>query len=173
MKVFEAVQYVPDNLHLKKKVFLAGSIEMGAAEEWQETIIKHLKLLGSLEDLVIFNPRRKNWDANWVQSINNPEFNEQVTWEMDQLDKADLIFFNFCKDTKSPISLLELGLMAHYSTPKAFMHFQLKAKEIIVCCPDGFWRKGNVEMVCARYNLKLYNHFSQALQGLEESLIGR
>jgi len=39
---------------LGKKVFLAGSIEMGKAENWQEKIERELKDT----DLVILNPRR-------------------------------------------------------------------------------------------------------------------
>jgi hypothetical protein len=42
--------------------------------------------------------------------------------------------------TKSPISLLELGLFA-------------KTGKLIVCCSEGFWRKGNVDIVCKRYGV--------------------
>ena len=24
---------------------------------------------------------------------------------------------------------------------------------LIVCCPDGFWRQGNVDIVCVRYGI--------------------
>lgn len=47
----------------------------------------------------------------------------------------------FDPSTKSPISLLELGLYA-------------RAGKMIVCCPDGFWRKGNVDIVCFRHKIK-------------------
>jgi hypothetical protein len=30
------------------------------------------------------------------------------------------------------------------------------SKKLIVICPDGFWRKGNVEVVCSLYDI----HFS-------------
>lgn len=57
-----------------KTVFLAGSIEMGKAEDWQQKIIEAVKDF----KVVIFNPRRDNWDSGWIQSIDNPKFREQV-----------------------------------------------------------------------------------------------
>ena len=40
-------------------VFLAGSIEMGAAEDWQT------RLVASLDGVVALNPRRAAWDSSW------------------------------------------------------------------------------------------------------------
>ena len=120
-------------------VFLAGSIEMGVAENWQETIDRELP-----REAIIFNPRRDDWDSSWVQSIHNEQFREQVEWELNALDEANIIALYFDPTTKSPISLLELGLYA-------------KTKKIVVCCPDGFWRKGNVEIVCERYDIPLFD----------------
>lgn len=132
-------------------VFLAGSIEMGAAENWQQ------KLENILEDIeqeiTLFNPRRDDWDSSWVQKQTNPQFNHQVNWELNMLDKSDIIFMYFSPETKSPISLLELGLYAHNG-------------KMIVCCPDEFWRKGNVDIVCTRYDIPLFNNFDEAVGAL-------
>jgi hypothetical protein len=130
-------------------VFLAGSIEMGVAEDWQT------KIANDLEDLpaTLFNPRRDAWDPTWEQSINNPEFRYQVTWEMNMMELADIIFLYLLPETKSPISLLELGKHAD-------------SGKMIVCCPDGFWRKGNVEIVCARHGIPLYNDINHAKSAL-------
>lgn len=51
-------------------VFLAGSIEMGAAENWRE------KAERLLEDMpvVVLNLRRDDWDSSWKQTIDNPQF---------------------------------------------------------------------------------------------------
>jgi len=125
-------------------IFLAGSIEMGNAENWQERIIKSL----NDENVVFFNPRRDDWDSSWEQKITNPEFKKQVTWELKALENADIIVMYFDPNTKSPISLLELGLHA-------------KSKKLIVFCPDGFWRKGNVDIVCEKYNIKQVNSFEE------------
>lgn len=121
----------------QKSVFLAGSIEMGKAENWQKALIE------SLHDWegVLLNPRRPDWDSSWEQSIDNPHFAAQVNWELDGLEKADLIVMYFAPQTQSPITLLELGLFAH-------------TKKILVCCPDGFWRKGNVDVICQRFGIE-------------------
>ena len=58
----------------QKKVFLAGSIEMGAAEDWQRLAEETLADC----EVTIFNPRRDDWDSSWEQRIHNPEFNHQV-----------------------------------------------------------------------------------------------
>lgn len=122
-------------------VFLAGSIEMGKAENWQDTVSKALVSTSGY----IFNPRRDDWDTTWAQEIKNPNFYEQVSWEMTALDDCQVIAMYFDPKTKSPISLLELGLYA-------------ESGKLIVCCPDGFWRKGNVDIVCERYNITITNN---------------
>ena len=118
-------------------LFLAGSIEMGTAEDWQT------RLTGLLKDEsgTILNPRRDDWDSMWGQSIDNPKFREQVEWELGAQENADCITFYFSPGTTSPITLLELGLFSH------------KTPNIVVCCPDGFFRKGNVDIVCERYGI--------------------
>jgi hypothetical protein len=129
----------PEALRLdwpKARVFLAGSIEMGSAIDWQATMTRSLADL----DVLVCNPRRTAWDASWPQTIEFAPFREQVEWELEALERAHLILFYFAPDTKSPISLLELGLHAR--------------RKAIVCCPEGFWRKGNVDIVCRRYGIE-------------------
>jgi hypothetical protein len=118
------------------RVFLAGSIEMGAAVDWQATVTRSFADL----NVLVCNPRREAWDASWPQSIDFAPFREQVEWELEALERAHLILFYFAPNTKSPITLLELGL-----------HAKRKA---IVCCPEGYWRKGNVDVVCRRYGIE-------------------
>jgi hypothetical protein len=134
----------PQNIALrcrsKKSVFLAGSIEMGVAEDWQTIIGDWFLSLG----WNVFNPRRTDWDSSWIQSYDNPQFNQQVSWELNALEKSDVILMYLDPNTKSPISLLELGLHA-------------TSKKLYVVCPDGFWRRGNVEMVCSTYDIPLFN----------------
>ena len=130
-------------------VFLAGSIEMGKAEDWQSKVQEALKD----ESVMLFNPRRDDWDASWEQNLKNKEFAAQVKWEHDYLEVADVIFLYFDPDTKSPISLMELGLFAD-------------KKDIIVICPDGFYRKGNVEFICKEYGLSLFNTLEDGIKKL-------
>lgn len=135
-------------------IFLAGSIEMGKAEDWQKTIEN--TFIGQ-EEITLLNPRRDDWDSSWVQEESNPEFNKQVNWEMNMLDEADIIFMYFSPETKSPISLLELGMHA-------------RENKMIVCCPNGFWRKGNVDIVCNRYNIPLYDNMEKAIGALRTKI---
>ena len=118
-------------------VFLAGSIELGMAGNWQAFLEKQL----FETDLILFNPRREEWDGSWRQSMDDPNFREQVEWELEAQERASLIAMYLEPSTKSPVSLLELGLFA-------------RSGKMIVCCPQGFWRKGNVDIVCARYDVK-------------------
>jgi hypothetical protein len=118
-------------------LFLAGSIAMGHAEPWQQTMEAALQHL----PITILNPRRDDWDATWVQEIANSHFAAQVTWELDALERADWIAMYFSPDTQAPITLLELGLFA-------------RSGRLVVCCPPGFWRKGNIDVVCERYGIQ-------------------
>jgi len=122
----------------RPSVFLAGSIEMGQAVDWQSEVARALADL----DVIVLNPRRDEWDASWEQSITNPAFRGQVEWELEAQERADVIAMYFAPATKAPVTLLELGLAA-------------RGGKVVVCCPEGFWRKGNVEVVCARYGVPL------------------
>ncbi|MCB0034797.1 MAG: nucleoside 2-deoxyribosyltransferase domain-containing protein [Anaerolineales bacterium] len=130
-----------------RTVFLAGSIEMGTAEDWQTRVTSALQ---TIPDLTILNPRRDEWDGSWEQTIANPVFREQVEWELDAQDLATLIVMYFSPATKAPITLLELGLFA-------------ASDKLIVCCPDGYWRKGNVEVVCDRYEIPLVDTLDELI----------
>lgn len=137
-----------------RRLFLAGSIEMGTAEDWQARVRDHLS---DLDRLVVLNPRRDDWDASWRQSIDDPRFRQQVEWELDALEAADLVAMYLHPDTRAPISLLELGLF-------------VRAKRLLVCCPEGYWRRGNVEVVCARYGAELHHEFEPWLGALRAAL---
>lgn len=153
----EVIKPEPKNAYYNDKhvkVFLAGSIEMGKAEDWQAVIPELFK---DRQNLVFFNPRRDDWDSSWEQKESNPQFSGQVNWEMDKLDECDIIFMYFSPETKSPISLLELGMHA-------------ASEKMIVCCPDEFWRKGNVDIVCSRHNIPVYNTLEAAIGRLRTEL---
>jgi Nucleoside 2-deoxyribosyltransferase like len=143
----------------KASIFLAGSIEMGMAPLWQRQVAEILEDL----PIAVFNPRRDDFDPKLKQDKKNEVFAEQVNWEMDYLEKCDLIALYFVPDTKSPISLLELGLYA-------------KDKKLIVCCPEKFWKKGNVDMVCERHGIPLIQtleEFKEVIKMKARELCGR
>jgi hypothetical protein len=130
-------------------LFLAGSIEMGTAEHWQKRVVEALK---DCKRLTIYNPRRDDWDSSWVQSIDNPQFIEQVEWELDNLQRANLAIFYFDPSTKSPITLMELGMMSNPWSPRT-----------LVVCPKGFWRRSNVEFFCAREGIEFFETLDDAI----------
>jgi len=132
-------------------IFLAGSIEIGKAEDWQQTCIDYLDKRWTEDAITLLNPRRKDWDSKWKQGAEEPNFYQQVNWELNALDKSKYIIMYFDPNTKSPISLLELGLYA-------------KSGKLLVCCPKGFYRRGNVEVVCEKYNIPFFNSLTVLLQ---------
>lgn len=154
------------------KIFLAGTIDMGNSEDWQKQIINKLsapkkevsgtfKLIEGMTPLpsterpiTIFNPRRPDWDNNVKQEFSDPTFYQQVNWELDALEKADIIIMNILPKSKSPITLLELGLYA-------------QSRKLYVVCPEGFERKGNVDITCNRYNVPLFDSVDELLSALD------
>lgn len=134
-------------------IFLAGSIDMGSAVDWQTQVYEALKD----EQVTIFNPRRDDWDSSWEQSINNPKFKEQVVWELEHLESADLVVFYFDVNGPAPITLLELGLFAVDIEQHS-----------VVCCPEGYWRKGNVDIVCERYGINQVKDLSELITFIKE-----
>jgi hypothetical protein len=151
-EVFTPPETVPDTN--KTKIFLAGTIDMGSSEDWQTKIIGMFA-----KDRVMFlNPRRANWDTSWKQDIDSPKFRGQVEWELDQQDDADIIVMYFAPESKSPITLLELGLAVQYP------------EKVIVACPEGYWRRGNVEIVCERYKIDFVDSFEDMVDALRDRL---
>ena len=119
-----------------KSVFLAGTIDNGNSLNWQDKTIIELNNLGF--DCDIYNPRREHWNPNYsIDDLVN-----QIKWEQYHLDKADIIIMVLQDDSKSPISLLELGLYA-------------KSKKIIVFCTPNFYRWHNVKLTCDKYKIEL------------------
>lgn len=143
----------PIELGYTPSLFLAGSIEMGIAEAWQSEVERCLDDMS----ITILNPRRDAWNSSWEQSIDNPHFREQVEWELEAQERADVVAFYFAPPTKAPITLLELGLAA-------------RSGKAIVCCPPGYWRRGNVEVVCARFGLPLVDSLPKLIEAIRGRL---
>jgi len=135
-------------------VFLAGSIEMGAAEDWQQKLYSNI---GSLGNCTFLNPRRKDWDSSWKQEKTHAEFRRQVEWELEALDWCDIIALWLCPGTVSPISLLELGL-------------HLRSGKLIIGCPPGFARKGNVDITAERYGVAVHESWNAFVQAVVQSV---
>ena len=76
--MIEVIQ-APNNIPYKGRsnvirIFLAGSIDMGTAEDWQAVVTKEIQKINISKDIEIYNPRRDDWDSSWVQSKDNKQF---------------------------------------------------------------------------------------------------
>lgn len=151
MILYTAPEHVPFGLPDCDSIFLAGSIEQGKAVEWQQVVIDALKD----EDVVIFNPRRQEWDASWEQSIDNPDFAEQVNWELDNIERANFVFFYFQAGTLSPITLAEYGKVLELSNRGD--------TAVVVVCEPGFWRRGNVEIMAQRLGVDVHDTLEEGI----------
>jgi len=106
-------------------IFLAGGITN--CPNWQKDLVKSLENT----DLVIYNPRRKNFP------INDPDASfEQIKWEHKYFRKADMISFWFSRGSLNPIVLFELGRWSHF----------ILQKVIFVGVDPEYKRKQDVEI---------------------------
>jgi hypothetical protein len=141
-QVIRAPQRLPPQHN--KSIFLAGTTD----SNWREHLIGDLKEY----PLTIYEPFRKDWDSTWKEDISDERFTTQVQWELEMQEKADLVIVFFSAEAKAPVSLIELGLCARAKTETAAAAAAAAAAAIIVC-EEGFWKKGNVQVVCRRYGL--------------------
>ena len=127
-----------------QSIFLAGTIDDGKSEDWQSKLIEEL----SDHEITVLNPRRNNWG-----DLPNNELRKQITWELDHLEKADIIFMYIIGTSKSPISLLEMGI-------------HIKDLKLIVVCEPEFYRYENVKITCEYYNAELYDSLGLGIDAL-------
>lgn len=150
MKVIQAPQRVDWNVPVT--IFLAGSIEMGEAEEWQQEAIELFeelipKKLKSKYQLL--NPRRDDWDNSVENSYDDPVLSQQVNWELKGIENSYMTLMYFDPETISPISLLELGCYGH---------------NMVVVCPEGYCKKGNVDILCERRRIQQRDTLREAVK---------
>lgn len=143
------------------KIFFAGTIDNGDSEDWQKDLYCKLCFhdIAVIElgqnyctpekcNITIFNPRRENWNENTTQE----DLEKQIKWEQEKLDEADLIIMYLAENSKSPISLLELGLYG-------------QTGKVIVYCTNKFYRYTNVKLTCEKYFIEFHDtldHFEIA-----------
>lgn len=81
-------------------VFLAGGITN--CGDWQKEVEKHLD---HIEELSVINPRNDKFDITNEKASKN-----QIKWEFDRLERADIFSMYFCNSgSVQPICLYELG----------------------------------------------------------------
>lgn len=113
--------------HPRPWLFLAGSIDNGAADDWQARAIRALDGQAG----TVLNPRR----ASWNPRAGDDEIRAQASWELKAIQACDLVMMFFAPSTLAPITLLELGLCAGH-------------RPLIVACSNAYWRRANVRLVC-------------------------
>ena len=97
---------------------------------------------------ILYNPRRGSWNGGA-----GGEMEYQVNWELEHLEKADIIIMNILGSSKSPITLLEMGLHA-------------RSGKLYVACEPSFYRYDNVRITCAYYGIPLYPSLDALLESL-------
>jgi hypothetical protein len=140
------------------RLFLAGSIEQGSAEMWQPEIVKRIREEDGPNQVDIFNPRRDDWDAAWPNDPDFPQFKAQVNWEIDYITSSDVVFFWFDPKTKSPITLLELGLVLSGES------------NVVIYCPKEFYRYGNVKITAHYFGETVHTSSEAAIDELLRTL---
>ena len=100
-----------------------------------------------------------DWDPSWSEDPSDAVFSEQVNWELEGMENADVIAVFLGKEAKAPISLMELGLWARGEERKC-----------VVCCPRGFWKWGNVRVVCERYGVEVVESLGELGEKVLEML---
>lgn len=128
------------------RIFLAGTIDMGNSVDWQARLKEYFS--GKEGRYILYNPRRGSWNGGA-----DGEMEYQVNWELEHLEKADIIIMNILGSSKSPITLLEMGLHA-------------RSGKLYVACEPSFYRYDNVRITCAYYGIPLYPSLDALLESL-------
>lgn len=143
------------------KVFLAGTIDMGNSEDWQQIVIDYLNLHFDGCPLELFNPRRKDWNKDWEQSPSHPMLKRQIEWELDYLEQADCVLMVLLGGSQSPVSMLELG---------AFSGKIINNGGIIVFNPDNFYRYANIEIFCRKFSIPTLHEWDDYLIAIRRAI---
>ncbi|KAM5341559.1 hypothetical protein ACJ41O_014590 [Fusarium nematophilum] len=136
-------------------IFLAGTTTT-TSTDWRETLTQAL----ASHPVTIFNPQRDDWDSTWKEDFSDKRWAEQVWWELDMQEAADIVVFFFHGATDAPVSLLELGL-------------GVRSGRAIVCALEGYSKRGNVEAVCRRFGARFTRSEEELKQAVLSRLTGR
>ncbi len=146
------VIYAPKDISKldKMSIFLAGTIGIdGGSPDWQKDITEKWDKF----DVTFLNPRRPDWDENF----GSDEVIKQVKWELDAMDKADVIIVNILDDSKSPITIAE-----------TYRH--AGSRKLFVACSDKFYRYDNIKAVCEHYESALFDSWEELCEFMESHM---
>ncbi|CAG8955767.1 hypothetical protein HYFRA_00011636 [Hymenoscyphus fraxineus] len=134
-------------------IFLSGFISP-ADDCWRDTLSEEL----SHSSVTIINPLRRDWDSTWKASLTDSKFVNQVTWELNALEQADIVVVNLGVNTEASISLMELGFVAG------------RGKAIVVCCADEYKNSGNVRVFCEKLGITVVKTLKDLISSTEQAL---
>lgn len=158
MKVIEAPNK-PSNLAYNNmtKLFLAGGIT--DCPDWQSEVIEELSKYNDLGDLMIFNPRRKDFDIT-----DKDASRKQIEWEFEYLNDMDIFTMYFAKSETSvqPICMYELG---RHLARMCERYRSTWPDRILIGIEDGYLRSNDVEIQSelALGNTICYNHITPVM----------
>lgn len=124
-------------------VFLSGS--MG---EWRQKVIEYFKDFPNT--LVFLDPTRNDWNDSWGKD----KVKEQIFWELNGIEQADVTAIYLEKDAFAPISLLEMGVSTYHN-------------DVFVFCEDGFWRKDNVMFTAEFFDIPVVENLEEFCLAIE------
>lgn len=128
-------------------IFLAGSIEMGKAMDWQRDTAQKIHDAWQYdEDIHFYNPRRHGKFTPDMELT-------QIRWEQERLQRANYIFMVLDPDTKSPISLLEFGEF-------------IASGKMFVVCPETFYRYHNLVVTANMHGQRIYHTIDEGIEAL-------
>ena len=83
-----------------------------------------------------------------------------MEWELDALERADLVLMYFAPGTQSPITLLEFGLYA-------------RSGKLLLAAPAGYFRKGNLDITAERYAVPRYETLPALIDAVRARVAAR
>ena len=93
--------------------------------------------------MVLISPRRPEFTPDMED--------EQIKWELDALEKADLIMMWFPAAAKAPVSFLETGLY-------------MSSGKLVIGVEQGFYRQRNLELTCGYYGIPIWNSLDELVE---------
>lgn len=128
-------------------VFLSGSV---AGDDWRAALMKKLED----KEIIFLDPRSDDYDS-LKKTEQDPKFREQVMWEQDGMENANVIVMYFNRNSVASISLLEFGLFA-------------RSGRMIVRCPQGYKHKGYVDVLCERFGVQQVSTLEEIVDAILE-----
>ena len=139
--IFTSKDILPLKEKNKSYYFLAGSMDFNSGDSWREKVVNELK-----ESVCIFDPTRIEHN-----DFSDAQMKEHIEWELDALALSDRILLNLLPSSKSPISLVELGLY-------------VESAKLIVVCPESFYQRRYIETICNKYDTVLFDNLDEGIE---------